>query len=167
MPVSVVESGKITYEQNMIFNSQSTHWHFSKQRNFLKIHLSVLNYTITQLLWWKYFNSDWSNCLIKGQRSAIINTYQDNMGRRSATQDFVLLERVARSNLTYCTSASFFSFCHALDTAQVCLLWSFCHALQCHSHGNPKERMAALAYNEFHKQKRTFGETAEYSKLNP
>lgn len=149
---------------------RETFWRFW----IVKIHLSVLNYTITQLLWWKYFNSDWSNYLIIRQRSTITNTYQDNMDLRSASQETTQCYRTEQRAQIWPSVLvpAFFSFCHTLDAAQLCLLWSFVthqiHALTVTVtliFKNGYKNITSLINTS--QQKRTFGETAESSKLNP
>lgn len=146
--------------------NRETFWRFW----IVKIHLSVLNYTIPQLLWWKTFNSDRSNYLIKRQGSTITNTYQANMGLRSATQETTQCNRKGQRAQIWPTVLvpAFFSFCHALD--------AFCGLLSrtdSRSHATLKEGYKNGCFDNITSfintllQKRTFGETAEHSKLKP
>ena len=130
----------------------------------MKIHLSVLNYTITQLLWWKYFNSDWSNYLIIRQRSTITNTYQDNMDLRSASQETTQryrTEQRAQIWPSVLVPAFFsFAFCGLLSRTRGSRTDSRSHAKK-----NGYKNITSLINTS--QQKRAFGETAESSKLNP
>lgn len=121
---------------------RETFWRFW----IVKIHLSVLNYTITQLLWWKYFNSDWSNYLIIRQRSTITNTYQDNMDLRSASQETTQCYRTEQRAQIWpsvLVPAFFsFAFCGLLSRT-----WG--SRTDSRSHANLQKRLQE--YNESHK----------------
>lgn len=139
---------------------RETFWRFW----IVKIHLSVLNYTITQLLWWKYFNSDWSNYLIIRQRSTITNTYQDNMDLRSASQETTQCYRTEQRAQIWpsvLVPAFFsFAFCGLLSRTRGSRTDSRSHAKK-----NGYKNITSLINTS--QQKRAFGETAESSKLNP